>query len=381
MSTKTTPEDGRGLLLGVYRHPFHVHVPHLEIDLERPFAHAAKKPPGAPVVQGLDDELKEAAKRLLQQIPVPSRYRPISAVRPFDPDLRKYASRLYEAVRELQRLLDGGRLKTSEQKRLRPLLTELQDLDRGVARALHHQMQLLIVEAGDEEAICTLIEGEQQWPKSSTSWLTWEKMYGSDPPKLLEAYRDGRVVSEQELEGARHELLALYHERFEDELVQRSRGDFRTRLLNNLALFLVFLLTAFLAAAWFAVDDPPSVAAGLVIPLAGALGAAVAGTIKARDTLTREAGVKSFSQALITQMLLGATAAVALYALLRAFPVTVSGIKFDFNTLAEKAALGFIAGFSEPVLLKTVERVTNLIVQEPEADKSSDSGQTSAGGN
>jgi hypothetical protein len=92
--------------------------------------------------------------------------------------------------------------------------------------------------------------------------------------------------------------------------------------------------------------------------LSGALGAAVAGTIKARDRLRFESDITRFGQELVAQLLIGAVAAVIVYAVLRTVPITISDLTLDLDTLGEKVALAFAAGFSEPFFLKTIERIT-----------------------
>lgn len=204
--------------------------------------------------------------------------------------------------------------------------------------------------------------------------FTWDKLYGNSIPGVMKLHREGKTVPPLELRAARNKLNDLYHARRDDELVERTRAEYRGRMLNSLTLILSILLPAFLVAAWFA-KGQPSVGSGLIIPLAGGLGAAVAGTFKARDRLNREKAIKSFAQVLLAQLLLGAVAAVFVYVMLKAFPITISGIAFDVDTLAEKAAVGFVAGFSEPVFLNTIERITKLTRGDDSATKDGQAAQ------
>ena len=92
--------------------------------------------------------------------------------------------------------------------------------------------------------------------------------------------------------------------------------------------------------------------------LAGLLGAALSGTIKARDALVRASDIEAFRDALPAQLLVGAAAALAFVLLLQSKLVTVAGP--GLGSWQSATAIGFLAGFSEPYFLGTVRRVATL---------------------
>lgn len=283
-----------------------------------------------------------------------------------DPDVRKYLNRLGDAFGELLRLAETGSLATAEdRRRAADLASELPDFlgqpEYEAARALYHEAQLLLTDVGDADVICGLVESERRWEKSTTSWLTWDTLYGNQLPKVLELHRNGAAISASELEAARSKLVDLYRARREDELVQRCRSAHRGRALATLSVVLAALLTAFLPVVWLANEHRPSIWVGLAVVLGGALGAAVAGTIRARDRLTLQSDLRRFRQEIVAQLLIGAVAAVVVYAILRALPITVSGEELDLDTLAEKLSFAFVAGFAEPFFIGTIERVNTLV--------------------
>lgn len=280
-----------------------------------------------------------------------------------DPTVRKYLNRLTDGFGELLRLRELGLLvQPDHERRAADLSSGLRSLlhrpEYDIARALYHDAQLLLADAGDADVICGFIESERRWEKSTTSWLTWDTLYGTKVPAVLELHHAGKPIPADTLTATRNKLVDLYRARREDELVQRCRAAQRGRILGLLTVALALLLVAFLPAVWAAREPRLSAWLGLAVVLAGALGAAVAGTIKARDRLRFESEITRFWQELVAQLLIGAVAAVIVYAVLRTVPITISDLTLDLDTLGEKVALAFAAGFSEPFFLKTIERIT-----------------------
>jgi hypothetical protein len=100
-------------------------------------------------------------------------------------------------------------------------------------------------------------------------------------------------------------------------------------------------------------DAPLSIALTGVM---GALGAAMSGTLKARDKLIRGSDLRAFSVGLVAQLLMGAGAAFFLLLILKSGLLQIAGT----NSLEGGAVLGFVAGFSEPFFLRTIERIATL---------------------
>ena len=280
-----------------------------------------------------------------------------------DPDRRKYLDRLYDAVTDITRLVrtkqvdDEGMLRTLDL--LRELDTRLKAPDTESIWALLYEFQLLLVQYGDERVICGMIESELFWHQGQTTWLTWDALYPHQPKcAAVEQYRSGIAVSLNDLQSARHMLSSLYRSRRDDQLAHHSRAQARSQNLLILAGILTIFIPLFLVTYWYASHPRPSVWGTVMLPIAGAVGAALSGTLKARDQLNREADIGRFKDGLLAQLLVGAAAAVIVVVLLKANLTSVGNI--TPNTITAQAAFGFLAGFSEPFLLGVVGRAANL---------------------
>jgi uncharacterized membrane-anchored protein len=88
--------------------------------------------------------------------------------------------------------------------------------------------------------------------------------------------------------------------------------------------------------------------------VAGATGATVASAFRLRDALARLSALRTFWPAFALQLALGAAAGLFLWTVLESRFVDVGP---DGEDWAIAVALAFVAGFSEPFVLKTVERI------------------------
>ena len=213
-----------------------------------------------------------------------------------------------------------------------------------------------MIEIGDAGYVCGKIEGELQWAKGSTTWLTWDAMHGTSIPDAVETYKSGKTVSEGQLNAARNQLLSFRRARSDDYQVHRARQKMRAKNLRVLAVLLFPLVVTFawlLAARGVGGASPRGIA---LVAIVGALGSAMSGTISARDKLTRGSDLRAFRAGLLAQVLLGAASSLVFLLLLGSSIVEIAGTA----TLEGKAALGFVAGFSEPFFLKTVARVARM---------------------
>jgi len=283
---------------------------------------------------------------------------------PRDPGLRKYVRRLSDALADLTRLHGLSPLRADQ--RLPTLLAELEagacDLTRERAWALLYEFQLLLIEVGDADVVCGMAEGELHWHKTDTSWLTWDSLFGSDRlPKAVQDYLQGAApIARTDLDALRNTLMSLYRARHDDELARRERVQQRAVNLFWLARVLLVLLPAFIVFFYFAQDPRPSVWTVVLVPVAGALGAALSGTIKARDQLIREADIRRFRDGLVAQLLVGAVAAMIVVVVLEAELVTIGKITVGPDDVIAQAAFAFLAGFSEPFALGTIAKAANL---------------------
>ena len=276
-----------------------------------------------------------------------------------EPERCKYLHRLHDALADLSRF-DQTRFADptyviSVLERVGPAATRGSSDDLW---AVLNEIQLVRIRAGDGEVVCGMIETELGWHKGQASWLTWDSLYPKDKePDAVLRYRKGEALSDDDLAGARNQLLSLFRARHDDEVSHRARADERAKNLQLLSILLATLLAAFVLFYSFRHDWTDWEQFGILIT-AGAVGAAISGTIKARDRLTRQADIRRFRDALAAQLLVGASTAVFVYFILASDVVEFGSV--DFDTDEAQAVVGFLAGFSEPWVLRTIERASKL---------------------
>ena len=130
-----------------------------------------------------------------------------------------------------------------------------------------------------------------------------------------------------------------------------------------MVLILVPLVCATGAAIAFA--DDTTAWQVVVAGLAGALGSVLSGFFKLRDKLSKLRELRSFDGAVLAQPLVGATAGLFAYALVRAGILHLPPPDSQ-PTTSSYVIYGFVMGFSEPFLLDVVGKVA----RGPGKDKS-----------
>jgi hypothetical protein len=279
-----------------------------------------------------------------------------------DAELRKIITRLYGATDELLRL--EGAIVEPHAGRIRLLLhTPPRSLTLDLAIEVFDALDRILIEIGDERFVCEEIHGELQWAKGSTTWRTWSGTFGANVPAAVKTYQSGKAVPHEELEAARNELGAFRRARSDDYQVHRSRQRMRARNLHYLA-WLLGVMVPIIGWLLASIDQVEETAGEVVlIGAMGALGAAISGTITARDRLVRGSDLRAFHAGLVAQILMGAGIAFVILLLLKSSLLQIAGV----TSLEGRAVVGFVAGFSEPFFLKTIERVAKLGT-EPQAD-------------
>jgi hypothetical protein len=91
--------------------------------------------------------------------------------------------------------------------------------------------------------------------------------------------------------------------------------------------------------------------------VAGAVGAMLASAFKLRDAISQVNQLRALGALLVVQPLLGVASALLL---VLAFGTRVITVGEAASAWATRGLLGFVAGFSEPFLLKVVAKVTSL---------------------
>jgi hypothetical protein len=288
-----------------------------------------------------------------------------------DPELRKVLQRLYGLTDELLRLYtitpsddgaDGSGLTSQQRQRVLDLIgTDPSTFSLDAGLEVFDAFDRLMIEIGDARYLCAEVEAELRIRPGTTTWVTWPGLFGDARPPALATYYKGVSPYPTELEAVRRMLGSLRRVRSDDYQVHRSRQRQRAHILYLLS---VLLLPIVLVLAWLIVSagDVPADQVGLVA-VSGAAGAIVAGTLKARDRLVRGSDLRAFRSGVVSQILVGAGSALFLLVVLE------SGI-VEFGLVdvwAGQAVGGFVAGFSEPFVLRTVERVARLGADDPPA--------------
>jgi hypothetical protein len=275
-----------------------------------------------------------------------------------DPDLRKSLIRIHTDLAVLRRLDGAGSLSDGDRARILELVEPAwESLSATTAADQLQELDLLMIARGDDSVLFPLIKDELGWTRGKTSWLTWDELYGRAPVVGLEEFLDGKPIQDGWREGARNHLLTLKKARYDDQLVHRARQQTRADNLLILSLILLVLIPAFVFLTAVA-SGSPDLASVLLVPFAGAFGAAMSGAIKARDRMPRAGDIRSFRDGLLAQMLVGAGSAVVVLLAIDSGIVTIAGVTAD--NWAARAVLGFVGGFSEAFFIGTVERVATL---------------------
>jgi hypothetical protein len=276
-----------------------------------------------------------------------------------DPELRGSLTRTYDTLLELRRLNTAGRLNEGDRRRALELLQRPpEELSIFSAAEVLKGLESLAIEVGDASTVFEIIKDELGWTRGKTSWLTWDQLYPRSEVPGLKEFLDGREkVDGEKLTAARRRLLTLKRVRHDDQLVHRARQRLRAHNLNVLSAYLLFLIPVLIGLAW-TTSGSTDLLPILLVPVAGAFGAAMAGARKASDRLPRSGDIRSFLDGLPTQLLFGAGSAIVVLLVLESGVVTFAGV--DAQNWAARAVFGFVAGFSEPFFIGTVERVATL---------------------
>jgi hypothetical protein len=261
-----------------------------------------------------------------------------------NPEFRKNLERVYTAIRDTQRLRRAGLLESHQEEELQhlllssPSLTELNSDALGLAL---ESVDQALVDAGDNKLLDAMLAAEYVRDKDERDGPipTWSTINGCARPTERAEKKEGL----SKLLRARHSIYTL----------RRAREGTRATRLVWLAPILTALVLAFIGLAdWVA--EEVSWSEGLLVAVTGAMGATLAAAFKLRDAFARLGDMRTFWYGFALQMPLGAVAGLFLWIVLESGVVEVAGNRDDW---AVPVALAFVAGFSEPFLLKTVERI------------------------
>jgi hypothetical protein len=276
---------------------------------------------------------------------------------PRNPELRKNFERLHTAIADARWLEREGKLDAEARTVLGELLErEPPNSSDALGKQLEEVDQALIA-VGDESFLCSLLELEyaRDEQEGGGDITTWRTLYKRKPIAASVEYANGETVAASALEEARRKLSVLYRTRQSLYALARARSGTKAMRLVWLAPVMAGLAVALIIVIDLAADDA-SWRSGLLVAVAGALGATLSGALKLRDQLPRIASMRTFWYAFALQVPIGAVAGLFLWIVLESGLVEIAGQQgADW---AVEAAVAFAAGFSEPFVLKTVERIT-----------------------
>ncbi|MGH2997457.1 MAG: hypothetical protein ACRDM9_14165, partial [Gaiellaceae bacterium] len=274
---------------------------------------------------------------------------------PRNAELRKNLERLHTAIADARRLERDGKLDDDARAVLEELLAPEPPNNTDALGEILEEVDQALIAVGDETFLCALleVEYERDEQEGGTGITTWRTVYKKRPFAASIEYAGGGSVAAASLEEARRKLSMLYRSRQSLYGLSRARSGTKAMRLVWLAPVMAGLALALILVVDLAADDV-SWRGGLLVAIAGALGATLSGALKLRDQLPRIASLRTFWYAFALQVPIGAVAGLFLWIVLESGLVEIAGQGTDW---AVEAAVAFAAGFSEPFVLKTVERI------------------------
>jgi len=274
---------------------------------------------------------------------------------PRNPELRKNLERVHTAIADARWLERQGTLDAEARAVLVELLQREPPTSSDALGELLEEVDQALIGVGDESFLCALLEVEyaRDEQEGGGDITTWRTLYKKKPLAASVEYADGETVSPAALEEARRKLSMLYRSRQSLYGLSRARSGAKAMRLVWLAPIMAALAIALIIVVDVAAADA-SWRSGLLAAVAGALGATLSGALKLRDQLPRIASLRTFWYAFALQVPIGAVAGLFLWIVLESGLVDIASQGDDWAIVA---AVAFVAGFSEPFVLKTVERI------------------------
>jgi hypothetical protein len=274
---------------------------------------------------------------------------------PRNAELRKNLERLHTAIADARRLERDGKLNDAARAVLGELLAPEPPNSTDALGEILEEVDQALIAAGDATLLCALLELEyaRDDQEGGTGITTWRTLKMKRPLAASVEYARGGPVASGSLEEARRKLSMLYRSRQSLYGLSRARSGTKAMRLVWLAPVMAGLALMLIFVVDLAADDA-NWRSGLLVAVAGALGATLSGALKLRDQLPRITSLRTFWYAFALQVPIGAVAGLFLWIVLESGLVEVADQGADW---AVEAAVAFAAGFSEPFVLKTVERI------------------------
>jgi hypothetical protein len=220
---------------------------------------------------------------------------------PRNPELRKNLERMHTATADARWLEREGNLDAEARARLGELLQREPPNSSDALGELLEEVDHTLISVGDESFLCSLLEVEYardddeggEDGKRDAGITTWRTLYKRKPIAASIAYASGEPVAPEALEEARRKLSMLYRTRQSLYALNRARSGTKAMRLVWLAPVMAALVLALILVVDAAADDT-SWRGGLLVAVAGALGATLSGALRLRDQLPRIASLRTF---------------------------------------------------------------------------------------
>lgn len=303
----------------------------------------------------LDERWEQRANEVLKLLSQPTREPKARRLR--NPELRKNLDRFQTAIRDVQRLKRQGSLSDGDEAALERLLLTGEDpaeLNADALGALLETVDQLMVDIGDARLIASLLEIEyvRDTVEGGGDIPTWGTLF-AERIDFSQTFATGND-DDAGLDGAKRMLSLLLRARHVEYARRRARDTTKAQRLFWLTPVVTALaIVLIVVAAW--VGEDTSWREGLLAAISGAVGATLAAVLKLRDQAAQHLReLRTFWYAFPLQIPLGAIAGLFLWIVLESGLVEVGGSGEDW---AIASTVAFVAGFSEPFLLRTVERI------------------------
>jgi hypothetical protein len=299
-----------------------------------------------------DQTLDARGRAVLERLAL-SGWKPSRRV-PRNPEQRKSLERLYAAVAEARRLQREGELDENERRMLLQVLDVEPPNHPDAFGQLLESVDQALIAAGDDRYLAATLEIEYARDRDDRrpGVVTWSALYGNERLPASVKLKAGEPVSDDDLRDARYKLAVLYRTRQSLYGLDRARTGMKAMRLLYLGLVLTLVAAALVVVLDLASDDV-DLWDGLLAAVAGGLGASMSAAFKLRDQIPRLSALRTFWYAFPLQFALGAAAGLFLWMVLESEIVEIA----SGDNWAVAGAVAFAAGFSEPLLLKTVEHI------------------------
>jgi hypothetical protein len=293
-----------------------------------------------------------------------------------DPEIDKVTSmitvRLYTIGSYIQEAAESGDAgRCAAAGRARALVDETKDgwppAGNGERNldALHDRLDCLeelVPALVSDDRLGAMLEAELTRPTGEDGYVRIGELFDETTTRqLLESLRAGGSEAAGCRPSPRAEAVARL------ELVAQRRNDLRrhtrtvtrekSRYFGVLSAGLFALVVLLLLASAMAGTGDTTVVEELMLAfLSGALGAVVSGAFQLRDNVERLRELKAFWPTMVIQPLLGGTAGLLALFVLESALVRLPGETGE--SWAARAAIAFAAGFSQPLFLRFLGRIS-----------------------